>query len=58
LTVQFNAEAESAIHRIKDGMTPYTRFVRAELDRVDKTQTALKVLRQRLSALKARSQTV
>ena len=58
LTVQFNAEAESAIHRIKDGMTPYTRFVRAELDRVDKTQTVLKVLRQRLSALKARSQTV
>jgi small GTP-binding protein len=58
LTVQFNAEAESAIHRIKDGMTPYTRFVRAELDRVDKAQTALKVLRQRLSALKARSQTV
>jgi len=58
LTVQFNAEAESAINRIKDGMTPYTRFVRAELDRVDKTQTVLKVLRQRLSALKARSQTM
>ncbi len=58
LTAQFNGEAENAINRIKDGMTPYTRFVRAELDRVDKTQTALKSLRQRLSALKARSQTV
>lgn len=58
LTAQFNGEAENAIHRIKDGMTPYTRFVRAELDRVDKMQTALKSLRQRLSALKARSQTV
>jgi hypothetical protein len=58
LTAQFNAEAEGAISRLKDGVTPYTRFVRAELDRVDKTQATLRVLRQRLSALKARSQMV
>ncbi len=58
LSTQFTHEAENAINRLKDGVTPYTRFVRAERERVEKTQAALKDLRQRLSALKARSQTV
>jgi small GTP-binding protein len=56
LSTQFAHEAENVINRLKDGVTPYTRFVRAERERVEKTQAALKALRQRVSALKARSQ--
>jgi small GTP-binding protein len=56
LTIQFNHEAENAIARMKDGVTPYTRFVRAERERVDKTLDVLDDLRQRLSALRAKSQ--
>jgi hypothetical protein len=56
LSTQFAHEAENVINRLKDGVTPYTRFVRAERERVEKTQAALKELRQRVSALQARSQ--
>ena len=35
LTTQFTTEAESALGRVKDGVLPYTRFVRAERERVD-----------------------
>ncbi len=58
LTTQFSRESESAIARLKDGVTPYTRFIRAEHERIDRTQTTLAGLRQRLSALRARSQAV
>jgi hypothetical protein len=54
LTTQFNGEAESAIARLKDGVAPYTRFVRAERDRVEETLDVLKGLRQKISGLKAR----
>ncbi len=54
LTTQFNGEAESAITRLKDGVAPYTRFVRAERDRVEETLDVLKGLRQKISGLKAR----
>jgi hypothetical protein len=54
LTTQFTGEAVSAITRIKDGVAPYTRFVRAERDRVEQTQDVLQGLHQRLSGLKAR----
>lgn len=54
LTTQFTHEAENAVTRVKDGVAPYTRFVRAERERVEKTQTALEALRQKVSYLKAR----
>jgi hypothetical protein len=56
LSAQFDNEAEAAAARLKDGVLPYTRFVRAELDRVEKARRVLAGLRQRVSALKARAQ--
>ncbi|MGH2522569.1 MAG: dynamin family protein, partial [Anaerolineales bacterium] len=56
LTAQFNNEAENAITRMKEGVAPYTRFVRAERERVEKTQIELEGLRRQVSGLKARVQ--
>jgi hypothetical protein len=58
LTTQFTKETESAVARLKDGVTPYIRYVRAERERVDKSEATLARLRQHLSALRARSQSV
>ncbi len=54
LTTQFNHEAESAIARMKEGVTPYTNFVRGERERVTRTQDELARLRRQVSALRAR----
>jgi chaperonin cofactor prefoldin len=56
LSTQFHHEAENDVTRMKEGIAPYTRFVRGELDRVDKAQRQLDSLRQRLSELRARVQ--
>ena len=58
LTTQFTRESQSAVARLKEGVTPYIRYVHGERDRIDRTETTLAKLRQRLSALRARSQTV
>jgi len=58
LTAQFTKETEGAVARLKEGVTPYIRYVRAERERVDKSEAVLANLRQRLSALRARSQAV
>jgi hypothetical protein len=58
LTIQFTSEAQNAVTRLKEGVTPYVRYVRAERERIEKTETTLSKLRQRLSALRARSQAV
>ncbi len=55
LTGQFTSEAENAMSRVRDGVQPYTRFIRAERERVETTLTTLVGLRQRLSNLKARA---
>ena len=54
LTMQFNHEAENGVTRMKEGVAPYTRSVRGELDRVDKAQRRLEELRRRISELSAR----
>jgi small GTP-binding protein len=54
LTTQFNHEAENGVTRMKEGVAPYTRFVRGELDRVEKAQRQLEGVRQRISELNAR----
>jgi small GTP-binding protein len=56
LSHQFKNEANEAITRVKDGTAPYIRFVRAERARVGKTQDVLHGLRQKISALKGRTQ--
>jgi hypothetical protein len=58
LTTQFNFEAESSISRLKDGVAPYTRYIRAERERIEKTESILDELRQRVSALRAGCQVV
>jgi hypothetical protein len=58
LTTQFTKEAGRAVERLREGITPYTRYVRSERERVDKTETILARLKQRLSVLRARSQAV
>lgn len=58
LTTQFNNERESVLARLKDGVAPYTRYVRSERERIDSAESILAELRQKLSALRARSETV
>ena len=55
LTTQFTGEAQNVVERMQTGVQPYTRFVRAEAERVDKTIGALDKLRQTVSGLKARA---
>ena len=58
LTTQFNSEAENGVTRMKEGVAPYTRFVRGELDRVEKAQRQLEGLRRRISELSARVESI
>jgi small GTP-binding protein len=58
LSTQFRDESENAIARLKDGVAPYTRYVHSERERIDKGGNALAGLRQAISELRARSQTV
>lgn len=58
LTTQFNNERENAIARLKDGIAPYTRYVRSELERIEAAESTLVDMRQKLSGLRARAQTV
>ena len=54
LTGAFNNESESAIARLRENVAPYTRYVRAEEERIGKAQSQLDELRHTLSALRAR----
>jgi small GTP-binding protein len=58
LTTQFNNEKKNVIARLKDGVAPYTRYVRSERERIDNAEAMLAELRQRLSELRARAQAV
>jgi small GTP-binding protein len=58
LTTSFTNEAQRAVARLKDGITPYIRYVHAEHERIEKNETILTKLRQKLSTLRARSQAV
>ena len=56
LTSQFGKESENAVARIKKGITPYTRYIHAESERVEETEKILQDLRDSLSALRAQSE--
>jgi len=58
LTTQFGNEAENAIARMRNGVAPYTRYIRSERERIEKSEAMLKEVRQSLSSLRARSQFV
>jgi len=58
LTTQFGNESENVIARLKDGLSPYTRYVRSERERIDMAEKTLASLRQTISELRAHSQAV
>lgn len=55
LRTQFDRESASAVERIKEGVTPYIRYVRSEGERIENTRVTLGEIRKKLSALRARS---
>jgi small GTP-binding protein len=58
LTTQFTRESQGAVARLKEGITPYIRYVHTERERIEKSETTLAKLRQQLSVLRARSEVV
>ena len=58
LTTQFSNESENAIARLKDGVAPYTRYVRSERERIDKAENTLDGAAAEPSQNSARSQAV
>jgi hypothetical protein len=53
LTGQFDREMERSLHRIDEAIAPYTRFIRAERDRLSETRDELTRIREGLARLKA-----
>ncbi len=53
LTGQFDRELERSLHRINEAVAPYTRFVRAERDRLTETRDELTRIREGLARLEA-----
>ena len=58
LNTQFTRESQNAVVRLKEGITPYIRYVHTERERIEKSETLLAKLRQKLSVLRARSEAV
>ena len=58
LTASFQRETKNAVARLNDGITPYIRYVHAEKARLEKTETTLAQVRQKLSVLRGKSQSV
>jgi len=53
LTGQFDRELERSLQRINEAIAPYTRFVRAERDRLTETGNELTRIREGLARLRA-----
>ena len=51
LTDQFDREVDRSIHRIEEAIAPYTRFVRAERDRLEEMHKDLERSQHEISAL-------
>ncbi len=58
LTAAFARESGNAIARLKENVSPYTRFVHSERERIAKAGALLGELRHNLSALRARIEMV
>jgi hypothetical protein len=58
LSVAFKAESENAIARLRNNVSPYTRFVRAEDERIQKAEVLLNELHRSISALRVRVETI
>ena len=53
LTDQFDREVDRSMHRIEEAIAPYTRFVRAERDRLDEMRRDLEQSRQAIAAVES-----
>jgi small GTP-binding protein len=53
LTGQFERELERSLHRIDEAVAPYTRFIRAERDRLTEAREELTRIQEGLARLKA-----
>jgi small GTP-binding protein len=53
LTGQFDHELEKSLHRIREAISPYTRFVRSERERLSAVRDELRRIRGGLLAVKA-----
>jgi hypothetical protein len=58
LTDSFQRETINAVKRLKDGITPYTRYVNVEKGRIEKSEATLAAVRQKLSVLRGKGQSV
>ena len=54
LSGQFEQEMKQSIARIQEAIAPYTRFIRAERDRLNESREEIARLRQSVDQLKAR----
>ena len=54
MTGQFERELERSLRRINEAIAPYTRFVRAERDRLTDTRTELTAIGEEMGRLRAR----
>ncbi|MBI9050228.1 MAG: dynamin family protein [Anaerolineaceae bacterium] len=57
LTGAFIAESKNAIARLQESISPYTRYVHAEQEKIQTTQTQLNEIRQIISEIRARVET-
>ncbi len=58
LTDSFQRETKNAVARLNDGITPYIRYVHAERQRLEKSETTLAEIRQKLSVLRGKSHSI
>jgi small GTP-binding protein len=56
LETQFGKEIERSLHRINEAIAPYTRFIRAEQDKMESGQTALEEISRRAERLRNKVQ--
>ena len=54
LTTAFGNETGNAVERLRENVAPYTRYVHAEAERIEKNLADAEALGQRISALRAR----
>jgi hypothetical protein len=54
LSATFLKESANSVARLKDNVAPYTRYVHAEHNRIEKTTSLLADMRRSISSLRAR----
>jgi len=58
LTGQFDREIDASLRRIEEAIAPYTRFVRAEREKLNNVHGELKEVTEGLTRLRARVETL